>query len=225
MLLTISDILDDATRRQIAAAAAALSWRDGRITAGNTAKTVKQNEQADLSSPEGRALATLALDAISSHAVVGAAARPRRFSNLLLSRMTPDDRYGPHVDNALMRKNGDRFRSDISFTLFLTPPDEYDGGELVIHRAGSAQSVKGDAGDLVLYASTSIHEVATVTRGERLVCVGWIESLIPDEAQRELLFDLENLRVSLRASMDAQSAELLTVDKTIANLLRMWAHP
>jgi ADP-ribose pyrophosphatase YjhB (NUDIX family) len=102
---------------------------------------------------------------------------------------------------------------------------EYAGGELVVHTAGMTQEVKGEAGHLVLYPSGSIHEVRPVTRGERIVCVGWIESMIADGARREMLFDLENLRSSLRRQLPSQSAELLTLDKTIANLLRMWAHP
>jgi len=122
-----------------------------------------------------------------------------------------------------MGKGDKRIRTDLSFTLWLTPPGEYDGGELVIHTAGMTQEVKGEAGHLVLYPSGALHEVKPVTRGTRIVCVGWIESLIADAARREILFDLENLRASLRQQLTAQSAELLTLDKTIANLLRMWA--
>jgi PKHD-type hydroxylase len=141
----------------------------------------------------------------------------------LISKTGVDGRYGAHVDNALMGKGAQRLRTDLSFTMFLTPPGEYEGGELVIHAAGMTQEMKGEAGYLVLYPSGSIHEVKPVTRGERIVCVGWIESLVADAGQREMLFDLENLRAALRQKLPAQSAELLTLDKTIANLLRMWA--
>ena len=95
----------------------------------------------------------------------------------------------------------------------------------MIHAAGMTQEVKGEPGHLVLYPSGSIHEVRPVTRGERIVCVGWIESMIADQARREMIFDLENLRADLRQRLPGQSAELLTLDKTIANLLRMWAQP
>ncbi|MEM9840713.1 MAG: 2OG-Fe(II) oxygenase, partial [Pseudomonadota bacterium] len=98
-------------------------------------------------------------------------------------------------------------------------------GELVVHSAGGTQSFKGEAGELVLYPTSEIHEVRPVTDGERLVCVGWIESLVPDQAQRGLLFDLENLRVSLRTRLPADAAERLVLDKSIANLLRMWSRP
>ncbi len=225
MLLTISNILSEEGLSRAMDLVAALDWRDGAVTAGRTAKAVKKNEQADLSSPGGQTLSKNLLTAISEHAVVKAAARPKLFSTLLVSRTADAGRYGAHIDNALMRKNGQWFRTDLSFTLFLSDPSDYDGGELIIHNAGAIQEIKGEAGDMVLYPSTSIHEVAPVTRGERIVCAGWIESMICDEAQRDMLFDLENLRVSLRSQMAAQSAEILMLDKTIANLLRMWAAP
>jgi PKHD-type hydroxylase len=202
---------------------ALLQWRDGRETAGAVAREVKRNEQAAMEGAAGRSLTEEITRLLADHPVIRAAAQPRRFSHLLISRTGEGGGYGAHVDNALMGKGERRVRTDLSFTLFLTPPGEYDGGELVIHAAGVTQSVKGEAGHLVLYPSGSIHEVRPVTRGQRIVCVGWIESLIADAAKREMLFDLENLRASLRAQLTAQSAELLTLDKTIANLLRMWA--
>lgn len=202
-----------------------VSWRDGRLTAGRTAKKVKINEQADLKSAAGRTITKAITAALTNHPVFKAAARPRRLSPLILSKTANGGRYGAHVDNALMGRDETRIRTDISFTLFLSEPDTYEGGDLVVHLAGMRQAVKGERGDLVLYSSSSIHEVLPVTSGERLACVGWIESLIADEAQRALLFDLDNLRASLRKSLPDGSGELLTVDKTIANLQRMWATP
>ena len=204
---------------------ALLSWRDGRETAGAVAREVKRNEQAAMDSTAGRSLTEEITRLLAEHPVIRAAAQPRRFSHLLISRTGESGGYGAHVDNALMGTGERRVRTDLSFTLFLTPPGDYDGGELVIHAAGMTQSVKGEPGQLVLYPAGSIHEVRPVTRGTRIVCVGWIESLIADASQRELLFDLENLRASLRAQLPSQSAELLTLDKTIANLLRMWVRP
>ncbi|MEM9014465.1 MAG: Fe2+-dependent dioxygenase [Pseudomonadota bacterium] len=225
MLLSISDILEQDTLEWINKRIAKLAWHDGRKTAGASARAVKRNLQADLNSEIGRALDKKILATLKSHPVLLAAARPKLFSNLLVSKTSENDYYGPHIDNALMKKGDQQFRSDLSFTLFLTPPAEYEGGELVIHTAGVDQAVKGDAGDLMLYPSTSIHEVAPITRGERIVCVGWIESLIADPSRRETLFDLENLRVSLRKAYAPNSPELLTLNKTIANLLRAWAQP
>lgn len=225
MILVINALSDPDRLAAIQERIALLEWRDGRETAGVVAREVKRNEQAAMDSTAGRALQEELTRLVTDHAVVTAAARPRRLSPLLISRTGVGGCYGPHVDNALMVKGPARLRTDLSFTLFLSPPADYDGGELVIHTAGVTQAVKGEAGHLVLYPSGSIHEVTPVTRGARIVCVGWIESLIADAAQRELLFDLENLRQSLRQQLPSQSAELLTLDKTIANLLRMWAHP
>lgn len=223
MILVIDALSDPAHLAALRERIDLLEWRDGRETAGRVAREVKRNLQAAMDTPAGRRLADELLPIISDHAVVKAAAQPRRFSPLLISQTGVDGRYGAHVDNALMGKGAARLRTDLSFTLFLSPPGDYDGGELVIHAAGMTQAVKGEAGHLVLYPSSSIHEVKPVTRGTRTVCVGWIESLIADQAQREMLFDLENLRAALRQQLPLQSAELLTLDKTIANLLRMWA--
>jgi PKHD-type hydroxylase len=223
MLLVINAIDDAGHLAALAERIALLEWRDGRETAGAVAREVKRNLQAAMESTAGRRLADELLPLVADNPVLKAAAQPRRFSPLIISKTADGGHYGPHVDNALMGKGAGRVRTDLSFTLFLTPPDQYEGGELVVHTAGMTQEVKGEAGHLVLYPSGSIHEVRPVTRGERIVCIGWIESMIADGARREMLFDLENLRSSLRRQLPSQSAELLTLDKTIANLLRMWA--
>ena len=200
-----------------------LEWRDGRETAGAVAKQVKRNLQAVASDDAGKAIRSELAPLISENRVVRAAARPRRISSLMISKTANGGYYGPHVDNSIMGKGSARLRTDMSFTLFLSNSDDYEGGELVVHTAGLTQVVKGDWGQLVLYPSTSIHEVKPVTKGERIVCVGWIESMIADPTQRELLFDLENLRTALRAKLDHQSPELLTLDKSMSNLVRMWS--
>lgn len=202
-----------------------LEWRDGRASAGAVAREVKRNWQAALETSAGRRLEDDLRRIIGDHPVLRAAAQPARFSPLIISKTQEGGQYGAHVDNALMGSGPARIRTDLSFTFFLTPPTEYEGGELEVHAAGATQSFKAEAGQLVLYPSSSIHEVRPVTRGTRIVCVGWIESLLADQAQREMLFDLENLRASLRPRLAAQSGELLALDKTIANLLRMWARP
>jgi PKHD-type hydroxylase len=223
-MILVINVLEDADHRAaIAERIAMLTWRDGRETAGSVARQVKRNEQAAMNSPAGRALQDELSQLVSDNMVVKAAAQPRRFSPVIISRTGVGGKYGAHVDNALMGRGAQRLRTDLSFTLFLTPPGEYEGGELVIHAAGMTQELKGEAGNLVLYPSGSIHEVKPVTKGTRIVCIGWIESTVADPAQREMLFDLENLRTALRQQLPAQSAELLTLDKTMANLLRMWA--
>ena len=225
MILTIGEIIGETDRRRVRDIADGLSWRDGKISAGAAARAAKVNEQADLGSVAGRKLIDIVMTRLGENAVLRAAARPRAFSNLLLSRTVEGGGYGPHTDNAIMRKGADRLRTDLSFTLFLSDPEDYDGGALRVHHAGHVQEVKPAAGDLVLYPSTSVHEVTPVRRGVRLACVGWIESQIAEQDRRELLFDLENLRASLRESGGANAAELITLDKSIANLLRMWARP
>lgn len=223
MILTIAAIPDAEKLAEVNAAVGKLEWRDGKETAGKTASAVKENEQAVMQDEAGKAAQALIMPFLNDNAVLQAAAQPRRFSHLLISKTQGGGHYGSHIDNALMGTGAGRMRTDLSFTLFLTPPDDYEGGELMINSAGMDYTVKGKLGELVLYPSTSIHEVRPVTKGARIVSVGWIESLVADPTQREMLFDLENLRASLRAALPAQSRELLTVDKTIANLKRMWA--
>jgi PKHD-type hydroxylase len=226
MVLLISAISDAAHLSAIAERVALLEWRDGRVSAGPVARAVKHNLQAVMGSASSRILAEELQRSLAAHPVLRAAAQPRRFSPLIISRTEDGGHYGLHVDNALMKTaGGEAMRTDLSFTLFLTPPEEYEGGELVIHSSGATQEVKGGLGELVLYPATALHEVRPVTKGQRIVCVGWIESMVADQGEREILFDLENLRASLRAALPAQSAESLTLDKTIANLLRRWARP
>jgi PKHD-type hydroxylase len=226
MVLLISAISDDEHLSAIHQRIGMLEWRDGRASAGPVARAVKRNLQAVMGSTTARILTDEIQQILVANPVLRAAAQPRRFSPLIISRTEDGGHYGLHVDNALMKTaGGEALRTDLSFTLFLTPPEDYEGGELVIHSAGGTQEVKAEAGELVLYPSTALHEVRPVTRGTRIVCVGWIESMVPDEAKREILFDLENLRANLRTALPEQSAESLTLDKTIANLLRQWARP
>lgn len=220
MILTLGAVLSPDQLKQAREALGQVPWRDGAQTAGAAARAVKSNLQADLSTRIGAALRRDLETAIQSHGILNSAARPARFSPLLISKTGAGGGYGAHVDNAFMGEGAGRLRTDLSFTLFLSEPEDYEGGALVIDAPGSRQEVKLPAGDLVLYPSTSIHAVAPVTAGERLVCVGWIESLIPDPSDRELLLDLENLKVALAKTYDAQSAERLTAQKVFSNLLR-----
>jgi len=222
MMITLSGVLTPDQIREVTTLAGGLSWRDGTATAGATARQVKRNEQADLSGATGTLVKKLLQEAIEGHPVLRAAAQPRRFSPLMISRTGPGGGYGRHVDNAFMGTGDRRIRTDLSFTLFLSGPATYEGGELAVDTAAGEHVVKPEAGDLVLYPSTTLHEVRPVTAGERVVCVGWIESSVRDAAAREILFDLENLRASLAAQHAPQSAEMLTLTKTISNLLRLW---
>jgi len=223
MLLTVPSVVQSSDLDELVALSQTLTWEDGTRTAGATASAVKHNLQASLYSGGGIVVRERLLEAIRAHPVVQAAARPHRFSRILLSRTLPGGGYGTHIDNALMGRGDKRIRTDLSFTLFLSGPEDYAGGELEVERPGMVHSLKPNAGDLVLYATSSLHRVAPVTRGCRLACVGWIQSTIPDPARREILMDLENLRMALRGHHDLQSAEMLVLQKAIANLTRMWA--
>jgi PKHD-type hydroxylase len=223
MILSIVAIPESEKLSEIQEAIGKLEWRDGKATAGKVAARVKVNEQAVLTSHAGRAVKQMLLPMIEDNPIVKAAARPRRTSPLLISKTENGGHYGAHVDNSLMVKGDTRIRTDISFTLFLSDPATYEGGELVVQTAGLTQKIKEAAGNVVLYPASSIHEVRPVTSGTRIVAVGWIESLVRDASQRELLFDLQNTRNSLRAKLPEGAPELLMIDKSIANLMRMWA--
>ena len=158
---------------------------------------------------------------IARNDILKAAARPAKFSPLLLSRTGVGGGYGAHVDNALMGTGDAALRTDLSFTLFLNAPDAYEGGALALDLPGGVERLKPKAGDMVLYPSTLIHEVSPVTAGERVVAIGWIQSQIRSAQQRQILFDLEQVRATLRAKPDA-GAELLMLDKAFSNLLREW---
>lgn len=223
MFLTIGNVLEASAVASLRTRAAKLAWRDGARTAGKVAKTVKKNEQADLSTAAGKAVVDEIMKAVGANAVVKAAAQPARFSPLLLSRTGIGGGYGAHVDNAVMGRDDTRLRTDLSFTVFLSAPEDYEGGALTLDLPGGTQSLKPAAGDMVLYPSSLIHEVETVTKGERLVAVGWIQSQIRSAQQRQIIFDLEQVRATLRAK-PSKGDEMLLLDKAISNLLREWTN-
>lgn len=223
MFLTIANLLNARDLARIQKKAEALNWVDGALTAGGRARAVKRNLQASLRSVQGEALHAFLLQVITAHPVLCGAARPHRVSRLMLSRTGKGGFYGRHVDSARVGAGDERVRTDVSFTLFLSAPDTYDGGELVVETQGGRPAAKPAAGDLVLYPSGDIHEVRPVTRGERLACIGWIESAVRDPHAREALFELENLRASLAGKLAPDDPEHLVLDKVISNLLRRWS--
>jgi PKHD-type hydroxylase len=215
--LIIQDVLSEteaAAVRQVLNDEAA--FEDGRKTAGFHAKAVKLNEQASGQKPA--VILKKVEAALNQHPVFRAAAIPRNFARLLVSRYRPGMRYGTHVDDALM----DGVRTDLSFTLFLSDPNSYEGGALVIEGNDGEQEFKLPGGSLVLYPTTALHRVEEVASGERLAAVGWVRSFIRDSGQREILFDLENTIAGLR-SAQAERAILDRLLKVRANLMRMWA--
>jgi PKHD-type hydroxylase len=218
MLLVIGGLLTPPEAKVLAEAAATLGFDDGRKTAGRFAAAVKANDQA-APSPELDAILHRVTTALAANPLFRSAARPKAVSPLILSRYRPGQTYGLHVDDALMAG----LRTDLSFTLFLTPPEDYDGGALVIEDSFEARAIKLAAGDMILYPATTLHRVEPVTQGQRLAVVGWAQSLIRDAAQREILFDLDQ---AVEQAFAAGPSDLFhSLSKTRSNLLRMWAEP
>ena len=195
---------------------ATADFEDGRETAGFAARLVKNNRQAT-SDRKIETIRKLVEERILGHDVFTMAVRPKRLASLMFSSYERGMQYGSHVDDALMQG----MRTDVSFTLFLSEPASYDGGELVIESASGEDAVKLPAGSLVTYPSTALHHVAAVTRGTRLAAVGWARSYVRDAAQREMLFDLDTARRQMFAER-GKTAEYDLVSKALANLLRMW---
>ena len=195
---------------------ASTAWHDGGRTAAGHARQVKHNQQLLESDPVAGDLLRHVRQALASHPIFTAAARPRQLVRLLVSRYEPGMAYGRHIDAALIEGQ----RTDLSFTLFLSPPDSYGGGSLNIDLGGSEDSVKLPAGHMVLYPTRYLHEVAPVTSGTRLAVVGWVRSRIRHESQRDLLFDLDQALRDLNAGDTAGAS--LRLRCVQANLLREW---
>jgi PKHD-type hydroxylase len=217
MFLALEGLIDPATVAVLREETAGLTFEDGAKTAGRFAREVKANDQA-AASPERDAVLNMVSQALQANPLFAAAARPKAMTPLILSRYRAGQTYGLHVDDALMGG----VRTDISFTLFLSPPETYDGGALIIEDSLEARAVKLSAGSVFLYPSTTLHRVEPVTAGERLVVVGWVQSRIRAAEKREILFDLDRSIAELHASA-GKSALFDTLCKTRSNLLRMWA--
>ena len=220
MILCIQRVLDAGHLARLKPLLEAGAYRDGRETAGWHAKLAKHNEQADPDDAGLRAAAELVGERLLQHELFALAVRPKRLAPVMISRYAEGKSYGSHTDDAMMGG----LRSDVSFTVFLNGSADYDGGELVLERPEGEQSFKLEAGDAVIYPSTSLHRVNRVARGTRLVAVGWAQSLVRRAEQRELLFDLDTARRRLFAR-EGKSAEFDLLSKCVSNLLRDWAEP
>ena len=200
-------------------------WADGRITAGTQSEQTKMNRQVPDDAPASRAARALVLEALSRSALFFTAALPRRIFPPLFNRYEGAmNAFGDHIDNAVrtVAATGERIRTDLSATLFLSDPADYDGGELVIEGVSGAQRIKLPAGDMVLYPSTTVHRVEPVTRGARVSSFFWIESMVREGERRRLLFDLDMAILGLRGSV-GDTAEVVRLTGCYHNLLRMWA--
>jgi PKHD-type hydroxylase len=218
MIFKIPDILAPEELEYITSSLADAEFVDGKLTAGWHAKLVKNNQQLKHSESQ-QELKELIKKALSRNALFQMAVRPKIVHSILFSRYDTGMSYGRHTDNALM---GAFSRSDVSFTIFLNPPSTYEGGELVIEAADDEKAYKLEAAEMLVYPSTSLHRVAPVTKGTRFVVVGWVQSLVRDASEREILFELDTVRHAMFAK-DGKTSEFDLIAKSVANLLRKWA--
>ena len=221
MLILIENLIDSATLTRLRGWMSEAVFEDGRATAGGNAAKVKVNEQVSSDpankDPKLGEMQDLVADLLWDNSLFYAAAQPKEILSPLFSRYTAGKSYGLHMDNALM---GD-MRIDMSLTLFLSEPADYDGGELIIYFPNGERAVKLPAGHAVLYPTTALHRVAEVTRGERLVAVTWVRSLVRDAAKREILFDLKMAHNRLVHQL-GKTPEIDMISKVHTNLLRRW---
>ena len=226
MLLHVPQVLTVDQVAHCRARLAQAGWADGRITAGHQSAMAKNNGQLPENDPVATELGALVLEALSRNSTFFSAALPQRIYPPLFNRYGGGQSFGFHVDNAVRydrsRGGAEPVRTDLSATLFLSAPDEYDGGELVIEDTYGNQSVKLAAGDLVLYPGTSLHRVTEVTRGERVASFFWVQSLLREDAQRRLMFELDVSIRRLTKDIPEHSA-LVQLTGVYHNLLRRWA--
>jgi PKHD-type hydroxylase len=227
MLLHVKEVLSANELREARAILARAAWGDGRVTAGVQSAQMKNNEQLAQDSTEAKALQQIVLGGLNRHAVFFSAGLPKRVFPPLFNRYGGNSNsFGSHVDNAVRfipGTLGERVRTDVSCTLFLSDPDEYDGGELTVEDTFGAQRIKLAAGDMVLYPGTSVHRVEPVTRGFRLASFFWLESMVRSDEARRLLFEMDSHLMQLRSTVGETDAAVIGLTGTYHNLLRMWA--
>jgi PKHD-type hydroxylase len=223
MLLHIPEILDREQVAHLRRALDAADWTDGRETVGAQGARVKRNRQLPDASPLRQELGRIVLAALARHPLYHAATLPLRTLPPRFNRYEGGGAYGMHVDGSVMAlPNGEQLRSDISCTLFLSDPGDYDGGELVVSDTYGEHEVKLPAGDAIIYPSSSLHRVQPVTRGARLAAFFWVQSLIRDDHRRRLLFELDTSIQRLTAT-GADGDAVLQLTGVYHNLLRQWA--
>jgi PKHD-type hydroxylase len=225
MLIQIPELLSAAELAEVRRVIERAEWVDGNVTSGAQAALAKRNRQLPEDSAAAKKAGEIVLDALGRNATFMAAALPKKVWPPLFNRYAGGEQFGMHVDNAVRVKRGgvEQLRSDLSATLFLTDPGAYEGGELTIEDTYGAHSVKLAAGDLILYPASSLHHVTPVTSGERVAAFFWVQSLIRDDTQRRVLFDLDVAVQRLVAEVGQGHASVVALTGTYHNLLRMWA--
>jgi PKHD-type hydroxylase len=224
MLLKIANVLDKETVKQARDIMLAADWTDGNVTAGYQSAKTKNNLQIPENSKAARELGDLILGALGKNNLFLSATLPLKIFPPLFNCYQGGQSFGVHIDNAIRQVPGTpvKVRTDISMTLFLSEPEEYDGGELMIEDTYGSHSVKLPAGDMVLYPASSLHRVTPVTRGRRLASFFWLQSMVPSDEKRALLFDMDMAIQSLRQQLD-DSPAIIQLTGVYHNLLRQWA--
>jgi PKHD-type hydroxylase len=223
LFICIPDILNAGQLETLTGMMDRQSFIDGRETAGWAAAGVKQNKQVSSASKAYAAMQALAGEALAANRIFAMAAMPKTMRPILFSRYGVGMGYGSHVDNALMGE-APQTRIDLAFTLFLSDPDSYEGGELEIDEPAGTRAFKLPAGAVILYPANSLHQVTTVTAGRRDVAVGWLQSLVREHDKRRIIFELENLRATMFAE-SGKTAAFDTLTRNVSDLWRMWVEP
>ena len=224
MMIAIPEVLDAAALARVRSIVDAGAWVDGSVTAGHQSALAKRNRQLDEASPAAREAGAIVIEALEANPTFVAAALPARIFPPLFNRYGEGDAFGAHVDNAVrLGPRGLRVRSDLSATLFLAEPDDYDGGELTVEDRAGAQAVKLPAGHMLLYPASSLHRVEPVTRGTRLACFFWVQSMIRDDGARRILFDLDTAVRQVAALEGHDARPVIELTGVYHNLLRRWA--
>ena len=225
MMLHIPEVLTKAQVAELRRVIDAGDWVDGNATSGTQSALAKRNEQLSEGSEAARYAGEKILDALSRSPLFVTAALPQTVFPPLFNRYGGGQTFGTHIDNSIRqsRDGSVRIRSDLSATLFLTEPEDYDGGELLVEDTYGVHEVKLPAGDMILYPASSLHQVTPVTRGARTSSFCWIQSMIRDDARRALLFQMDIAIQQLSLKVGAGAPELVSLTGTYHNLLRMWA--
>lgn len=223
MLVTIPDVLKPEEVAHIRRVLESTEWVDGRVTAGEQAVKVKKNLQVPIESPIAQELGQIVLRALANTPKFMTAALPLRVLPPMFNRYDEGMTFGAHVDGSIRAPGGQRMRTDVSSTLFLTPPEDYDGGELVVHDTYGTHSVKLPAGHLVVYPATSMHSVTPVTRGSRWASFFWTQSMVRDDWRRHMLYDLDLSIMSIRSRLPDDDPAVVGLTAHYHNLIRAWA--
>lgn len=221
MLVTIADILSSDQLKHIRSLLQNATFVDGRLSAGLTARKVKKNHELAPDSKLHDQLNHIVMNALLNHPLYQAAVLPHRQATPFYARYESGESYGLHVDDPVMGPVQGRYRTDVSTTVFINNPEDYDGGEVVMQTQTGEQRIKLAAGSAVSYPSGLLHHVAEVTRGTRLVAVTWAQSMVRDAEKRELLFNLHKTREALQTRYP-NDKEVVKIDHTYINLMRMW---